>query len=189
MTDRTAMTLGRGQLYSNGRLIGEVKSGVVRSDPPQSYPRAVALWRGPIGPGAFQWTLVFGWRPDLAKPFDIVPVRFAVEVSRRIDLMAQADFRPGRRRWRIRFRSDFDLIERRIQYRAVARWLVHKLVGPNPTMYDYWFHEGRLEGIAWQTTDAREAQVALKGVEAIRGVMAEKRFTDRHARCRAGFFG
>lgn len=112
-----------------------------------SIPRALAFWTGPIGPAAWQWTLAIGWRPDLSRPFDVVPARFAVEVTHRMDMMARADRRPTRPRWRIRFRSDFDLIERRIQYRAVARHLVNQLVNGNVTRWTLASHEERLERV------------------------------------------
>lgn len=145
---------------------------------------------GPIGPGGRKWMLAFGWRPDLARQFDIVPVRFGLEVTRRIDLISRAERRPAQSHWSFRLRSDFHLIESRIAYRWVARALVAKLVGPNPSTWRYHDHEARLEGVAWAAEEPTLAATALRGVEALRGVMAEKGIPDRFGRMyRRGFFG
>lgn len=162
-----------------------------------TIPRAVAFMSGPIGPNARQWTLAFGWRPDLAKQFEIVPARFALEVTRRRPFRDRFVTRDGvtvergslAGGWRIRVRSDFDLIEQRIQYRAIGRHLVNRLVKGNVTRWTLAAEEERLERLAWRTGSAVQAQVALRGVEAIRGVMAERGLPDRWGRLdRRGFF-
>ena len=163
---------------------------VVPTYPPQS--RAFAYWSGPTGAmGAFLRVLAFGDRPDLGREGDITLCRLRIELRRNPDRLSYVGSAVRPRWWnlyRIRVSSDFWEIERRLQYRAVARYMVSRLVGPTPTKWDFWREEGRLEGVAWSSDDATIALGALKAVRAIRGVAAEHGFPDRHGREWRGFF-
>lgn len=161
-----------------------------------TLPSAFVFRRGPIGVGAHRWMLAFGWRPDLAKPFEIVPARFAIEVTRRRDLVGyytdgkRVTPRRLRAGWHVQFRSDWGLIESRIAYRWIGRYLVNRLVKGRMNKWALQDEETRLEQLAWRTESPVQAQVALRGVEALRGVMAEHGWPDRHGRLdRRGFFG
>lgn len=162
---------------------------VVPTYPPSRF---VSYWSGPTHiMGSYRRVLAFGTRPDLASMGEIIPARLRIELDTAPDLInyVGSSLRPRIwERWRLRIQSDFWRIEQRIQYRAVARWMIAKLVGPTPTKWDFWREEGRLEGVAWSSDDATIALGALKAVRAIRGVAAEHGFPDRHGREWRGFF-